>query len=287
MKLSVIIPCYNAANTIGAQLEALAAQSWSQPWEIIVANNRSTDAFVSSVSKYRDRLPNLRMVDALARQGQPYALNIGAQAAVGDALAFCDADDEVGTGWVAAIGQALSKYDFVACRVDIEKLNAPWVQKSHDNLQRDGLMPYRYPPYLPHAGGGTLGVRRSLHEAIGGFDESLPYLHDTDYCWRLQLAGIKLQFVPEAVTHVRHRDTLTGTYRQARLWAKANVLLYKRYRSLGMPKLSWKMGMRAWRDLLLCPPHIHSKKDVAQWLWQFGWRMGRLQGCVEYGVLAP
>ncbi|MBF2059991.1 glycosyltransferase family 2 protein, partial [Fischerella thermalis] len=43
MKVSVIIPCLNAAETIGVQLEALANQQWSQPWEVIIADNGSTD----------------------------------------------------------------------------------------------------------------------------------------------------------------------------------------------------------------------------------------------------
>lgn len=70
---------------------------------------------------------------------------------------------------------------------------------------------------------------RVLHEAVGGFDESLPYLHDTDYCWRIQLAGTELHFVPEAVVHIRTRHTLPGIFRQARNWAEYNVLMYKRY----------------------------------------------------------
>ena len=270
MKLSVIIPCFNAADTIAAQLEALASQRWSEPWEVIVANNRSTDESMDIVEQYRDRLPNLCIADAAARQGQPYALNVGARAATGEALAFCDADDEVGSGWLAAMGEALSRYDFVACRFDIEKLNAPWAYNSRRNPQQDGLQQYQYPPYLPHAGGGSLGVKRSLHEAIGGFDESLPILHDTDYCWRLQLAGTELYFVPDAVLHVRFRDTLGGMYRQARGYAEYNVLLYKRYRPLGMPKLSWQTGVQGWLHLLRRLPQIGSKAAFARWVWRFG-----------------
>ena len=123
MKLSVIIPCLNAAGTIGAQLDALAVQQWDQPWEVIVADNGSTDRSLAIVERYRYKLPNLRVVDASARRGQPCALNTGAMAAKGDALAFCDADDEVAPGWLPAMGKALSKYDFVACRVDFKKLN--------------------------------------------------------------------------------------------------------------------------------------------------------------------
>lgn len=286
MRLSVIIPSYNAADTIGVQLEALASQRWSEPWEVIASDNGSTDETLAVIERYRERLQNLRVVDSSDRRGAAYARNTGAQAATGEALAFCDADDEVAPGWVAAIGEELLRYDFVASRLDIEKLNAPWVQKSHGISQRDGVPKYRYPPYLPHAGGSGLGVKRSLHEAIGGFDESMRVLEDTDYCWRIQLTGTELRFVPDAVVHVRYRDTLGGIYRQARGYAEYNVLLYKKYRPLGMPQISWETGVRAWVRLLQRPPRICSKESLARWMWQFGWCMGRLRGSIKHRVFA-
>jgi glycosyltransferase involved in cell wall biosynthesis len=286
MKLSVIIPCYNAADTIGAQLEALAGQRWIEPWEVIVSDNGSTDETLVVVERYREQLRNLRLIDSSERQGTAHARNAGVQASDGDALAFCDADDEVAPGWVAAIGEALSIRDFVASRFDIEKLNEPWVQKSHANPQRDRLGQYKYPPYLTHAGGSGMGVKRSVHEAVGGFDESLRILEDTDYCWRIQLAGIKLHFVPDALVHVRYRDTLCGIYRQARTYAEYNVLLYKRYRPLGMPRLSWKASVPAWANLLRRLSRIRRKQDLGQWVWQFGWRVGRLHGSMKYRIFA-
>ncbi len=290
MKLSVVIPCYNAADTIAEQLEALASQRWSEPWEVVVADNGCTDNSMEIVRQYQGRLPNLRIVDASARRGSPYALNTGVEAARGESLAFCDADDVVGDGWLPAIGQALSKYDFVACRFDTERLNPPWLQKSRSNYQKEGLPKYRYPPYLSHSGGGGMGVKRDLHQAIGGFDESLPILHDTDYCWRLQLAGVELHFVPDAVIHVRYRKTFRGIYKQARGYAEYNVLLYKRYRPLGMPALSWKRGarrwVRRWIRLLKRLPCLRSKGDLANWVWQIGWQVGRLQGSIKHRVLA-
>jgi glycosyltransferase involved in cell wall biosynthesis len=286
VKLSVIIPCLNAAVTIATQLEALASQAWSEPWEVIIADNGSTDETLQIVERYRERLPNLRVVDASDRRGAAHARNIGAHAALGDVFAFCDADDEVAPGWVAAMGKALSKYDFVASRFDIEKLNAAWVCRGHWNPQRDGIQQYRYPPYLPHAGGSGLGVKRVHHEAVGGFDESLTRLEDTDYCWRIQLTGPELHFVPDAVVHVRYRDTLRGSFRQARLWGEYNVLLYKRYQPWGMPKLSWKDGVIGWKRLLKGLPRISSRASLTMWVRRFAWRIGRLQGCIKYRVVA-
>jgi glycosyltransferase involved in cell wall biosynthesis len=286
MELSVIIPCYNAVGTVATQLEALAAQRWSKPWEVIVADNGSTDRSMTIVEQYRERLPHLRIIDASARRGSAYAMNVGAQAAAGDALAFCDADDEVAPGWVAAMGNALCQYDFVAGRLEGAKLNQSWVRDSRTCPQQDGLQEYDYPPFLPHAASCNLGIKRSLYQAIGEFAEFFSPLQDTDYCWRVQLAGTELRFVPDAVVHYRFRNTLRGIYRQASSYGVQNVLLYKKYRPLGMPMLSWKMGVKSWRYLLRSLPRIRSKADLGRWVWQLGWLVGRLRGSVKYRVLA-
>lgn len=284
MKLSVIIPCVNEEDAIATQLEALAEQRWSKPWELIVSDNGSTDGTLTIVEQYRKRLPSLRVVDASDRRGQPHALNVGARAACGEALAFCDADDEAAPGWVAAMGEALHRHDFVAGRFELEKLNPSWLHAGHP--QQSGLNRYRYPPYLPHAGSGNMGVKRAVHEAMGGFDESMPYLFDTDYCFRIQLAGTQLHFVPDAVMHLRSVGTISGIYRKALSNGEYNVLLYKKYRPLGMPELSWKTGLRGWLRVLCRSPRIHSKTDLAAWAWDFGWRVGRLRGCIRHRVLA-
>ena len=288
MKLSVIIPCLNAAATIGVQLDALVNQQWEQPWEIVVADNGSIDDSLVIVERYRDKLPNLRVVDASARGGQPYALNSGAAAARSDALAFCDADDEIAPGWVAAMGEALLKYDFVACRVDFTKLNPPWAQAVfRGHAQQNGrLSKTTYPPYLCHAGGGTLGVKKSLHEAVGGFDEALPYHHDTDFCFKVQLKGVELHFVSEAVLYVRCRDTLTGFLRQACHWAEYSVLIYKMYRPVNSKDFRpWKEFLWQWRGVLRSIPQIRVDRSArARWVWRFGWQLGRCLGSVKHRV---
>jgi glycosyltransferase involved in cell wall biosynthesis len=286
MKLSVIIPCYNAGDTIGNQLEALTRQRWSQPWEVIVADNRSTDRSRIIVESYRQQLPNLRIVDAFERQGQAHARNVGAQAARGELLAFCDADDEVGAGWLAAMGEALSNHDFVACRFDFERLNPRWGREDFAKTQRDGLQTAYYPPFLDHAGGGSLGVKRTAHEMIGGFDESLLFHEDTDYCFRLQLAGVTLHFIPDAVVHVRNRETLKGSFRQARLWAEYQVLLYKRYRQVTGLRLErpWATYLRRWKGLFWRLPQLRRKEGRAAWFRSLGWQIGRLQGSLKHRI---
>jgi len=286
--LSVVIPCLNAAATLPGQLAALAAQRYEGDWEVIVADNGSTDSSRGIVESFRARLPRLTLVDAADRRGRAHARNAGAAAATGDALLFVDADDEVAPGYLAAMGAALAQHDFVACRYDSDTLNPAWARGTHSNPQRDGLSRYDYPDYLPHAGGGGLGIRRVIHQAVGGFDETMPALEDTDYCWRVQRAGHAFVFVPDAVVRIRHRHDLRGMFAQGWRTGRYNVLIYAKYRPLGMPRLGVLPGVLRWGKLVLRTPLMWlTRAGRSRWAWQLGWRLGRLQGCLLYRVAAP
>ncbi|SRR5581483_2508286 len=284
MKLSIVIPCFNAARTIGAQLEALGRQRWSEPWEVIVADNGSSDGTRAIAAARAALLPQLKIIDASARRGSGYARNAGARHARGEAIAFCDADDEVGEGWLPAIGAALAAHDFVASRMDVAKLNPVWLAQGLRNAQGQGLQRVAYPPYLYHAGGSGLAVKRRLHEQVGGFDETLPRLMDTDYCFRIQLRGTPLHFVPDAVLHVRYSARPASLFRQARLWAVYNALLYKRYRSRMCLPHPWKEYFGTWRDLLRCAPRTLRRETRSAWMKTLGTQVGLLQGAIRYRV---
>jgi glycosyltransferase involved in cell wall biosynthesis len=286
VKLSVIIPCYNAASTIGHQLEALTRQRWCEPWEVIVSNNGSTDALVDVVRQFEHRLPRLRVIDASARAGSSYARNVAARQACGDALAFCDADDEVGVDWLPAMGDALEMSSFVASRLDIEKLNPPWIQTIYGpHPQRAGLQQVWYAPYFVHGAGGTLGVQRLVHEAVGGFDESLLRVMDADYSFRIQRLGYQLTFVKNAVVHCRLRQSTLSACRQGRLWSRYNVLLYKRYRPAGTREYGrWLYYFGAWLKLTMQMAKIRNHTQLARWLWLVSWQVGRLEGSLKFGV---
>ncbi len=286
MKLSVVIPCRNAAAFLGEQLAALAAQRWPGGFEVIVADNASTDGSREVAASFCDRLPSLKVIDAAGHHGPGGSRNAGAAAASGEALVFTDADDVVGEGWLAAMGEALGEAGFVAARYDFARLNPPAVAAARDPHQLSGLNPYTYPPFLPHAGGSSLGVWRRLHEEIGGFDEALPALEDTDYCWRLELAGQPLRFVPEAVVHVRYRPDAGSLFRQTYRFGIYNVLLYKRYRPRGMPRLSPFVGLAKWARLLLTSPQLLGRQARLRWVGQAAWRLGRAAGCWRYRVWA-
>lgn len=284
--LSVIVPCRDAAPTIAAQLAALAAQAYSGPWETIVADNGSRDRSRAIAAGFAGRLPGLRVIEAAGRAGAAHARNAGAAAAQGHGLLFVDADDEVAPGWLAALAKGLEGAPFLASRFELRKLNPAWMGARLSHPQETGLNTYTYPPFLPHAGGSGLAIRRDVFDSAGGFDESYAQLEDTDLCWRLQLRGVPLAFAGDAVVHVRLRSDLRGNFRQQMAYGENNVRIYADYRRCGMPRLGPLPGLARWLKLAASAPRLVSARGRAEWTAQLGWRVGRLRGCVRHRVLA-
>lgn len=284
MELSVVMPCYNAGENIAVQLTALSRQVFHRSWEVVVADNGSTDGTLEIVKRHQTLLPGLRVVDASKHRGSAYARNVGAHCSRGKLLVFVDADDEVAPGYLTAIHAALSSHDFVASRFEIAKLNPQLSAVKFRNPQDTGLQRIAYPPYLTHAGGSGLGIKREIHYRVGGFDEQLPRLQDTDYCFRVQNLGYELYFAAGAVIHVRYNSHPAALFRQARLWAEYNELMYRRYGG-GVPMSHpWFAYARSWYSLIRCLPRALRKDTRAGWMKALGTQVGLLQGAIRFRV---
>lgn len=284
--LSVIVPCYNAADTLSEQLEALSNQKFSGSWEVIVSDNGSTDNTLGIAERFRCRLPNFRIVDASDHKGAAHARNVGAKAAYSKYLAFCDADDVVASGWVEAIRRSLDRTELAASRFEGNKLNDPEVLKIRNCPQQKRLMNLRYSAFLPFAGACGLAARRSDFFKLNGFDETLINGEDIDFCWRAQLQGMQLQFVPEAVVHIRMRSDLHGIYKQTVNNGYWTVPLYKQYRQYGMPVVPWTSGVKKWLNLLVRFPRLFKKSTRIIWIRDFAYRWGLIKGSINYRTLA-
>ena len=132
--LSVVIAAFDASATITAQLEALVRQEWSRSWEVIVADNGSTDGTAAIVSGFASEHPRVRLVDASTRRGPATARNVGVAHARGQLVAFCDADDVVGDSWVRAMGDGLRSFPAVTGPQKQELLNPPWLTASAPSM---------------------------------------------------------------------------------------------------------------------------------------------------------
>lgn len=284
---SVIIPFRGDIDQLKQQLDALLTQPNSQDMEVIVADNYGPGAAMSAqVEELVAGMDGVRRVDAGDKPGASHARNVGAAQARGRRLAFVDADDVVGEGWVDAMGIALETYPVVASRFEYEKINPPDVRVGRRPIQSDGLISYQRPTFLSHAGGCGLGVRRDVFEEVGGFDETYTVLEDTDFTWRVQLAGHAIRFEPQAVMHIRLRPTLRRTFWQSFRYGEAHARLQRDYQRFGMPRLGPASTLLSMISLLRTLPKVISPNKRASYVRALGNRLGRWVGSLRYRVWA-
>ena len=280
--VSVIIPCFNAAATLPAQLQALVTQRAAPAFEIVLVDDGSSDGSVEVAAGFQEVFPEL-VIHTIAHCGNVAAVrNDGVQQARGRRLLFCDADDVVGPDWVSSMVAALCDHDLVAGPFELARLNSPWAVAAGNLGQTEGL---QQDGFLPFAGGGNLGIRRPVFEALGGFDTSLPALEDTDLCFAAQLRGHDLVFVKSAVVHVRLRHTNRALFRQGYGWGLGTAALHRKYLSDGMPLPNRLRHLAGW---LLVLPRLLSARDRGRrgrWWFVLGWRVGRLRGNFRYRLL--
>ncbi|MGH9084631.1 MAG: glycosyltransferase [Acidimicrobiales bacterium] len=280
VELSVVVPLRDAATTIGAQLDALRAQQWDGTWEVVVADNGSRDGSDALVADIAAVDPRVHLVDASATAGPSAARNAGAAAARGTSLVFCDADDVVGAGWLAAVADGLRRDEAVTGPQEQERLNPPWLAGVHGTAVAQGQQWFE--GIFPYGPSANLGIRRAVFEEIGRFDESITAGEDLELCLRLWRSGHRLTYLPGAVVHYRNRSRLGDLFRQAITYGAAGPLTVRRLVEHGAPRPSRTSGLRSWLWLVRNLPLLRSRAGRARWIVVAGRAVGRLIGTARH-----
>ncbi len=283
--VSVVIPVRNGARTIREQLDALAAQEFSGTWELVIADNGSTDGTADIAAEFHKRIPLLRIVQAADGTGINFARNAGVRASRGERVLICDADDRVHPGWISGHVRALEEFDVTGGPLEFAELNPDRVAGLHADKAQTG------PPvagrFLPYATGCNFGFRREVWDRLGGFDDAWKRGHtETEFCWRAQLEGFTLGWAPTAVVSYRRATEVSGELRRLFRSAQALPRLYRTFGERGMPGSFFRSAIRAWAWLLYRVPWAVLKPVWRlKWLQVLAWRSGRLTGSVRYRTL--
>jgi glycosyltransferase involved in cell wall biosynthesis len=191
IRASVIVPARDAEATLPRTLAALADQEGAPAFEVVVADDGSSDGTAAIVERAGARL--VRLDGA----GPAEARNAAVAAASGAVLAFCDADCYPTAGWLSAGAGALAHADLVQGRV----LPDP----------RARLGPFDRSLWVTRETGlyetANLFATRGLFDRVGGFERWLEPVfgkemaEDVWFGWRARRAGARTAFCAEALSH--------------------------------------------------------------------------------------
>jgi len=226
--VSIITPVYNGADYIGQTIESVLAQDYPN-FELVIINDGSTDSTKEVISRYEDqRIRYFYQENA----GMSNALNHAVRQARGQYIMPLDADDMMTADFIAAHLAEFEKHpdvDLVYCDVllidenskPIRIMNKPEYQDRR-HLIRDLFRAGH--PVVPF----RLGIKRTVYDKIGLYDEKLKVGMDYDMMRRFVKVGLKEHHLSEPL-HLRrmHADSLSGN--QSAQKAKCHFEVIKRF----------------------------------------------------------
>ena len=277
--ITVIVPAFNAASTLRAQLDALTTQNLEVSFEVIVVDNNSTDSTAAIVDEVSSFDPRVRRVEARERSGPSYARNFGVRHAASDFIAFCDADDIVQEGWLTAIHLALQSSDFVAGILAVDLLNTPDVIAA-----RGTSIPGKVGTFggVSFAHGCNFGIHRDRYEDVGGLNEQLRAGEEIDLAIRLLAAGSPVRECPTAVVQYRYRNDGLGQWKQAFEGGRVKPFLCRALREAHLAVPSRVSGVRNWFWLARNIGSVRDPSIRLRWQWVLASRCGQIAGCWRY-----
>ena len=210
MRVSVIIPAYNADGFLDASLASVAAQSHPAD-EVVVVDDASTDRSAAVVERWAGHLP-LLLVPKQVNEGLGAARRDGIAASSGDLLALLDADDyllpdhlevmlrchERHGGIVAASGYRWVPEQRMATTPWNVLAPVPGFAKQHEEILRRNFL------------FSNVVMERTSYDRSGGF-RALRSDEDWDLWIRMIRDGSRVS-VPETVTVIfrNHPDSLSS-----------------------------------------------------------------------------
>lgn len=202
-RVSVIVPCYNAAAYLGAALDSLLAQT-PPPFEIIVIDDGSSDGSAALAGSYGAPV----LCHSQINQGIAGARNQGLRLARGDLIAFLDADDL----WPAhSLAVRLAELERTPDLDGVFGLVESFACPNLSAAEIQGLQA------IPGIQAGRLAGaslwRRSAFDEVGEFNTSFTVGETMDWVARAEELGLVLGQVPQVV--LRRRIHSANTVRKA------------------------------------------------------------------------
>lgn len=209
--VSVIVVNYNGRSYLKTCLDSLLA-TVGQEVELLLIDNQSSDDSVDFVQR---NYPQVRLIQNRENSGYAGGNNLGVRYAQGDYLVILNPDTAVQPNWLQPLIAPLQYNPRIGITTPTlllmdnpERLNTAGnaMHLSGLTLCRGMGQPkelYEKTAVVSAASGAAFAIRRSLFEALGGFDSRFfMYMEDTDLSLRTQLMGFTILHVPEsAVLH--------------------------------------------------------------------------------------
>jgi GT2 family glycosyltransferase len=248
LRISVVIPTYNRLDTLRFVIPALVAQDLPpDAYEVIVADSHSNDGTAEYLAEIAREHPHIRHLPG-PYTGRASARNAGIEAARAALVLFTDADIIASTDLLSAhlARHAGGRKAVIGCEIQVDSYDE-YLRKRDDPLHEDALHPRtRKRLTWLYFMTGNCSVPKADLDRVGRFDEDFTgYGHeDLELGYRIQHAGIPIEYAPEAVNYHWHPVPYDQQQGRMELAGRSTVRFYRKHPTfdvqlrLGMTPLS-------------------------------------------------
>lgn len=219
VSISIVIPALNEEKMIGRCLESLTGLAFARDrFEVLVVDNGSHDKTLIIAASFKDRL-NLKVLQQAGVRISALR-NLGAREAVGDIVAFLDADCLAPADWLDRI-LALAPTDGAGILGAHYLLpeDSSWVGRTWHRYQEAPKS-----GEVSHVPAGNLIMRREDFLKLGGFDETIQTNEDYELCERARKARLHVRAFPQiGVIHLGTAQSLRVFFRK-QAWHGTHVI---------------------------------------------------------------
>lgn len=202
-KFSIVIPCFNAAQTLPETLDSLRAQTCPS-WEAICVDDGSTDLTCEIIRDAAARDPRIKLAFNVSK-GPSTARNLGAKVlASGDIIAFCDADDVWSPTKLAELDVAFADPEVDGAYGQIAFFTKnPHEASVFSTVPRTDLSIPMLLGENPVCTMSNMAVRRMTFIASQGFKKDIIHNEDLEWLIRLVGAGARVIGIDKCQTYYR------------------------------------------------------------------------------------
>lgn len=264
-RITVVIPTFQRREVVTGSVLALAEQT-GPTFDVVVVVDGSTDGTADALRSMTVPF-GLRVIEQ-ANSGASMARNHGARIARGEVLLFLDDDMQAAPNLLAEHDRAHARgAEAVFGHIPVHP-DAPssillpglvdWAVRRRDRLSRPEAT-LTFADLLT----GQLSVRRSVFEALGGFDEDFTRggsfgREDTDFGRRLFSGGHRVEFAPDAISWQLYVVRPAAYLRQWNQAGRADVTYMRKHpEEIAAVHASRRPGGRVnrylWRPLSAAP----------------------------------